>query len=162
MTEAHVVDVAGLDEGDHVRVETPIELAMNMDLATLDRSADVTVDIVATAAGFVVEGEVEAGLKLQCHRCLAPVDEILEVVIDDLATLDPDDGQPTVVDDRIDLLPIVRDAVGLAIPLRPLCRDDCRGLCPVCGNDLNSEPCGGHDEAPENPFSVLEHLFDSN
>ena len=105
--------------------------------------------------------EAIAELALQCHRCLAPIEQTLVVDVDDLVTVDPDDGQPTVEADRIDLVPIVRDAVGLAMPLRPLCKADCKGLCPVCGSDLNSDPCGGHDEAPENPFTVLEHLFDS-
>lgn len=160
MTEAHIVDVAGLDDGERLHVEVPVQLDITMDLAALDGPTSVEVDITRSAAGFDVKGEATARMALQCHRCLTAIDDTLVVPIDDLVTRDPDDGQPDVVDDRIDLVPIARDAVGLAIPLRPLCRDDCRGLCPVCGNDLNSDPCGGHDEAPANPFAVLEHLFD--
>ena len=161
MIEAHIVDVAGMDDGDSIHVEVPITLSMSMDLAALRQPADVAVDIDATPAGYEVKGQASAELALQCHRCLTPIEDTLVVEVDDLVTADPEDGQPTVEDDRIDLLPIARDAVGLAMPLRPLCREDCKGLCPVCGSDLNSDPCGGHDEAPENPFAVLEHLFDS-
>lgn len=160
MVEAHLVDVAGMDDGDRIHVEVPIALAIHMDLATLIDPARLEVDITATPAGFEVAGRATADMSLQCHRCLTPIAETLDVPVDDLVTADAEDGQPTVENDRIDLLPIARDAVGLAIPLRPLCKEDCKGLCPVCGNDLNSEPCGGHDEAPENPFAVLEHLFD--
>jgi uncharacterized protein len=41
----------------------------------------------------------------------------------------------------LDLLPMVRDAIHLAVPIAPRCRPDCRGLCPDCGADLNREPC---------------------
>lgn len=158
---ASVVDVSGLDHGDRLHVEVAIPLSLTMDLATLQGPTDLAVDIEATPAGFEVTGLATADLTLVCHRCVAPIEEKLEVEVDDLVTEDPDDGQPTVESDRIDLVPIALDAVGLAVPLRPVCRDDCKGLCPVCGSDLNSDPCGGHDEAPENPFTVLEHLFGS-
>jgi len=161
MVEASIVDVAGVDDGDSVHVEVSIPLSITMDLGSLQEPTEVSVDIEGTAAGYEVVGQAIAELSLQCHRCLTPIAETLVVDVDDLVTADPDDGQPTVVGDRIDLVPIVRDAVGLSMPLRPLCKADCQGLCPVCGSDLNSDPCGGHDEAPENPFTVLEHLFDS-
>ncbi len=161
MAEAHIVDVAAMDDGDRIHVETPVALTIEMDLATLIGPTRLDLFIEASPAGFAITGEAAADLALQCHRCLTSIEETLMVPVDDLVTVDPADGQPTVEDDRIDLLPIARDAVGLEIPLRPVCSADCRGLCPVCGTDLNSEPCGGHDEAPENPFAVLEHLFDS-
>lgn len=160
MTEAHIIDVAGLDDGDSIRVEVPVTLSIRMDLATLADPAVAEVEVTASAAGYEVAGDITAEVSFQCHRCLAPIEDTMVAAVNDLVTGDPDDGQPTVTNNRIDLLPIARDAVGLAIPLRPLCKEDCQGLCPVCGNDLNSDPCGGHDEAPENPFTVLEHLFD--
>lgn len=160
MASAHVIDVSGLAPGGHLHVETPLDVQMEMDLGTTAGPAMLDVDLSRTAAGVEVSGSAEVPVALRCHRCLTDIDEKLELEIDDLVTDDPDDGQPTIVDDRLDLLPIVRDALGLAMPLRPLCKADCQGLCPVCGTDLNSDPCGGHDEAPENPFSVLEHLLD--
>ena len=160
MGQPHLVDVAGLDDGDSVHLTVAVPVELDMDLGKLAGAVDVDAHLVRTGAGFEVTGEAAAQLDLQCHRCLTPISDELTVVLDDLVTDDPEDGQPTVEGDRIDLLPIVRDAVGLAMPLRPICRVDCQGLCPVCGNDLNSDPCGGHDEAPQNPFSVLEHLLD--
>lgn len=160
MTEPHLVDVAGMDDGDHLHVNDTMALPMSMDLASASGPVDVDVDFHRTAAGFELKGEASVDLTMQCHRCLTPIETRLAVAIDDLVTSDPDDGQPTVEHDRIDLVPIARDAVGLAIPLRPVCTPDCQGLCPVCGSDLNSDPCGGHDEVTQNPFAVLEHLLD--
>ncbi len=160
MSDGHHVDVAGLDHGDHLHVAVSIPIDLNMDLAAVSGAVPVDANITSTPAGFTVLGIVVAQLAMRCHRCLQPVDDEVPIELDDLVTDDPDDGEPTVVDDRINLEPLVRDAIGLAIPLRPLCREDCKGLCPVCGSDLNSDPCGGHDEVPQNPFSVLEHLLD--
>jgi uncharacterized protein len=53
-----------------------------------------------------------------------------------------DDDMYPIVDDRVDLGPLVRDAIVLELPMAPLCRDDCAGLCPVCGANRNEGDCG--------------------
>ena len=68
-------------------------------------------------------------------------------------------GSTNVVYDTVDLTGPIRDEVALAIPVRPVCRPDCRGLCPTCGTDLNSDPDHGHDEGTDSPFAVLEGMF---
>ena len=55
--------------------------------------------------------------------------------------LDPDEDTYPIEGDHLDLQPLVRDALLLELPLAPLCREDCRGLCPECGADLNAAPC---------------------
>ncbi len=70
-------------------------------------------------------------------------------------------GITAVVKDVADV-PDLRDfdAVLLALPLRPLCRPDCLGLCGVCGADLNTGSCPGHGEAAASPFTVLRDLLE--
>ena len=86
----------------------------------------------------------------KCRRCLAPASGPLEVPVRELYTEDGD-GEETypLVGDEMDLEPLVRDAVLLELPLAPLCRPDCLGLCPFCGVNRNEEACSC--EAPTDP-----------
>lgn len=91
----------------------------------------------------------------QCRRCLAVVHLPLEVAFDLMFSGDLDvEDDPAVHPlppraTHIDLLPAVREEVALAVPEYPLCREDCAGLCPRCGADLNAGRCGctGPDNA---------------
>ena len=60
--------------------------------------------------------------------------------------------------DQLDLQPLARDAVLLNLPQVPLCREDCAGLCPVCGADRNDEPCGCEVEAGDPRWATLDAL----
>ena len=51
--------------------------------------------------------------------------------------------------------------LALSMPKAPVCREDCKGLCPICGTDLNEDPCDGHGEESDSPFAVLKDLFES-
>ena len=84
----------------------------------------------------------------QCRRCLVPVPVPVVAPIDALFSQDPDaledpSSYPLEPDAiAIDLRPAVREELLLAVPRWVVCRDDCRGLCPRCGKDLNAGPCG--------------------
>jgi len=84
----------------------------------------------------------------ECRRCLAPVAVAVAADIDALFTQDPDaledpDSYPLARDaTQIDLRPALREELLLAVPQWVVCREDCRGLCPRCGKDLNAGPCG--------------------
>jgi len=110
--------------------------------------ADVVLESVL--GGVSVSGTVVAPWVGECRRCLAPASGELRVAVRELYTEggDGDDTYP-LVDDQVDLEPLVHDAVLLELPPAPLCRPDCRGLCPVCGADRNEEPCAC--EAPRDP-----------
>jgi uncharacterized protein len=73
----------------------------------------------------------------------------------------PEDDAVYMIDGHheIDLAEAVREHVLLNLPLRPLCRPDCAGLCPVCGKNLNQGPCGGHDEQADERLAVLATLL---
>ena len=62
---------------------------------------------------------------------------------------------------RLDLTPMVREEVLLAIPDSPLCRPDCAGLCPTCGADLNAGPCGCEQPGGDDRWAVLDQLLQS-
>ncbi len=64
-----------------------------------------------------------------------------------------------VEDGMIDVGPLVREVLALALPMKPLCRPDCRGLCPVCGHPLNEGPCGCKQDEPDPRLAVLGSLL---
>lgn len=112
--------------------------------------------------GVMARFRATANARLVCTRCLTEWDA--EIGTDAIQIFEPEpdeDGYALEVDDTIDLAGPVRDEITLAVPLRPLCRADCAGLCPTCGTDLNRDPCGGHEEPASSPFAALQGLFDS-
>jgi uncharacterized protein len=96
-------------------------------------------------------------------RCLAPAVLETEVdarEVDQQGTEDEELRSPYVVDERLDARRWARDAAVLAIPTRILCRPDCKGLCPVCGESLNdADPADHeHDTAPDPRWAKLDEL----
>jgi len=103
-------------------------------------SADVVLESVL--GGVSVLGTVSAPWSGECRRCLAPASGEVRTAVRELYT-EGGDGEETypLHGDDVDLEPLVRDAVLLELPQAPLCRPDCRGLCPVCGVNRNDETC---------------------
>ena len=97
---------------------------------------------------FYWRGSLTTRIASQCRRCLAPVTVPVVADINALFSRDPDaledpSSYPLAPDAvQIDLRPAVREELLLAVPQWVVCRDDCRGLCPRCGKDLNTGPCG--------------------
>ena len=97
---------------------------------------------------FYWRGSLTTRIAAQCRRCLAPVAVPVVADINALFSRDPDaledpSSYPLAPDAvQIDLRPAVREELLLAVPQWVVCRDDCRGLCPRCGKDLNAGPCG--------------------
>ena len=97
----------------------------------------------AVSEGVLVTGSAVAPLTGECARCLDPLTTTMEVSFQELYRYLPDpgedeeDGEERFLDgDFLDLEPAFRDAVVLALPLSPLCREDCAGLCVECGAKL--------------------------
>jgi uncharacterized protein len=97
---------------------------------------------------FYWRGSLTTRIAGQCRRCLAPVSVPVTADINALfsrdadALEDPNSYPLTAEATEIDLRPAVREELLLAVPRWVVCRDDCRGLCPRCGKDLNAGPCG--------------------
>ena len=115
-----------------------------------------------TPQGLLLQGAFGAQTELECVRCLEPFTQPLEWSITDLYAFDqrsitesnllvPEDG-------HIDLEPLLREYALLEFPISPVCRPDCKGLCPVCGENLNRVDCG-HRSEPDSPFVALKDLL---
>jgi uncharacterized metal-binding protein YceD (DUF177 family) len=120
--------------------------------------------------GVLVSGEVDVPLVGSCARCLEPVEDTLELDLQELfaysgstteATSDEDEVR-LVENDTIDLEPLVRDAVVLSLPLAPVCSDDCRGLCVDCGQRLADLPPDHAHEIVDPRWAGLAGRFASS
>lgn len=120
------------------------------------------VRISRTPQGLLVEGAFEGEIQLECVRCLSGYPQHLHWEFTELYAFTRDNitdsGLLVPEDAHIDLQPLVRDFGLLEIPIKPLCRADCKGLCPECGQNLNLRDCG-HRAAFDSPFSALKDLF---
>jgi uncharacterized protein len=108
----------------------------------------------------LVSGTARAPLTGECVRCLDPLDDLLEVEFAELFVAPGNDGDEDTLwiqDDLVDLEPVVRDAVVLALPLQPVCEDDCPGLCAQCGARLADDPAHQHTDVDPR-WAALEAL----
>lgn len=130
-----------------------------------DSSVKGTMEVEGWARGTVdgvsAQFTVTAPIHLTCVRCLREWDERLEAAGSQHFTRTPDEDGYSIEEGRIDVVGPATDELALAIPVAPLCRPGCKGLCPICGTDLNDDPCDGHGDDSDSPFAVLRDLFDS-
>jgi uncharacterized protein len=158
---ALVFDTRGLGrQPGAAREETrtiPAPDQLRVELAGVPAGAEVDVDVRLEAVheGVLVTGTASAPVVGECARCLEPVTSEVEANFQELYRYEPspeeDDDEEDILlldGDLLDLEPVLRDAVVLALPLSPLCSDDCAGLCPECGVRLaDAEPGHQHDDA---------------
>jgi uncharacterized protein len=108
--------------------------------------AEVDVTLRPFEGGIEVEGTVTAPWTGICRRCAEPVTGELRIHVRERFAEAPLSGPSDeeiypITDDDIDLGPMVRDAIVLELPMAPLCREDCAGLCPQCGANRNEGGC---------------------
>jgi uncharacterized protein len=133
----------------HVPEGSPVELDLRLE---------------AVMEGVLVTGTGHASLAGECARCLEPLTDEISVdlqelyVYEDHALPGEDDEVSTLQDDLVDLEPLLRDAVVLALPFQPLCMDDCPGLCPECGARLAEDPDHAHEAAVDPRWAALAEL----
>lgn len=109
--------------------------------------------------GVVVRGSLSFAWNGRCRRCLQPVAGTLHPAVHEIFVRDPVEGETRpLAGDQLDLEPVVRDGVLLELPLAPLCRPDCAGLCPECGADGNIAPCACSDRETDPRWAGLERL----
>jgi uncharacterized protein len=145
--------------------DRPFSATVPVELSFEDVRVDGPMEVSGRVIGLIdaVEAEftVSATAHLTCTRCLTEWDSLVEVEAQQFFRRPPGEEGYAITGDEIDLFEPARDELSLALPSTPVCREDCRGLCPICGTDLNSDPCGGHGDDSDSPFATLRDLFDS-
>ena len=136
---------------------------------------DITgsVRFTRTLAGVYVECTLHGVVTCQCMRCLQPARIAIDVdFVEEYAnSIDVNSGAPLPPPDEddvfrvdeqhmLDLSMAIREYALLALPIKPLCKESCLGLCPGCGVDLNVNACQCHEEPIDERFSALKALFD--
>jgi DUF177 domain-containing protein len=110
-------------------------------------SADVRLDVSRTTTGYALRLRLSIELTGPCVRCLTEASLPVEIdarEVDQPGTADEELRSPYVSDGELDLERWANDAIVLALPSQPLCREDCAGLCPVCGESLNDADPEAH------------------
>jgi uncharacterized protein len=119
----------------------------------------VDLRLEALNEGVVVKGTAYAPWLGECRRCLGPVRASLHVPILEIFEAEPTDGETRLLEgDHVDVEPVVREAVLLELPLAPVCRTDCAGLCAECGTDRNQADCGCAEEVGDDRWAGLDQL----
>jgi len=133
--------------------------------------ADAFLKLTRTSEGVLAEGEVTSTLSLVCSRCSEPfacpireafsvyyqrpagggAEEEVELAAEDLDTDFIQEG-------RLDVTALLEQNLLLSLPVQPLCREGCQGLCPRCGANRNEGPCACPGPPPDPRFKILEHL----
>jgi len=130
---------------------------------------DVVGELSKSAAKTDVKGSINAPVEVDCTRCLTPISRELDIVFDvdfvdkelfpdnkethlESADLDTD----VIEGNELDLSQVVREQILLNIPEQVLCRDDCRGICPTCGKDLNEGDCNCGEKEIDPRWAALK------
>lgn len=152
------------------------EITMGADIYQFPDPVSYNLFVTNTGGAFLVTGTVNADTSTACARCLDPVALSIEAEVEAYYLI-PDKEVEFTEDEeveydqlvgrnKIDLTELCTSALALAFPYIPLCSDDCEGLCPECGANLNHETCdcsqSKDDIDPMSPFAALkDYKFDS-
>ncbi|MGH3531061.1 MAG: YceD family protein [Mycobacterium sp.] len=151
----------------HDTVTSPLRIGL--DLIAIEPGAPVDLDlqVESVSEGVLVTGTVAAPTSGECARCLATFSGHVEVALTELFAY-PDSATDAtteegevgrVVDDIVDLEQPIIDAVGLELPLSPVCRADCPGLCPECGVPLATAEPGHHHDRIDPRWAKLTRIL---
>jgi DUF177 domain-containing protein len=167
-------------------VPAPADLRLELISVPEGAAAELDLRFEAVAEGVLVTGSVTAPLAGECARCLTPVTSSVTASFTELYLYPPtrphgtgqtrdgrhsqdrydeheeqDDDERYLDGDLLDLEPAFRDAVVLALPMAPLCRDDCPGLCVECGVPLaDAGPGHQHEDQPDPRWDGLRQFDD--
>ncbi len=157
--------------GHFTRTFDPADVAQEGDAYRIVAPVVLDFDIHKDKEKFRLEGTVKTELELSCSRCLEPFRMPVDAPFDlrflpasEMATeeereLHDEDVETSYYrDDQIDLNELMREQFYLALPMKPLCREDCKGLCPQCGTNLNTGTCDCSTEWVDPRLAALRNL----
>ena len=150
-------------EGRRLELEVPVD---SFDFggqryAVPGEQVDARLDVSHTTTGYSMRLRFETALEGPCMRCLEPAGHAVSV---DAREVDQPGGgeelrSPYLDEDELDLKAWARDALALALPTQIVCREDCLGLCAVCGENLNQAgPDHAHEREPDPRWAALREL----
>lgn len=161
------IDLASLSlsHGEGKRLDLPVRLEPlelgGQVYAANPESPRIRLEISRPSGGYAFHLRFPLHLEGPCMRCLDPAATDLEVEAREVDQHDTEDEElrsPYVIEDELDIGRWAHDAAALAVPTRFLCRPDCAGLCPVCGESLNDSGPHEHDSAPDPRWAKLRDL----
>jgi uncharacterized protein len=155
-----------------VERSVPAPDSLGLELIAVPQGAQLDLDLrmESVSEGVLVSGTVTAPVEGECGRCLRTVDDTVAVPIQELYAYEHSTTDETADEDEvgrlrgdlIDLEPALRDAVVLALPTNPLCREECPGLCPECGVPLDELPAEHTHEVLDTRWAALSKLSNNN
>lgn len=120
--------------------------------------------VTRTSEGIYLDGDFHSQMMVDCVRCLAETAADLEMSLSELFYYPPEtapEGEYSIGENGfIDLAPLVREAAFLAMPMRPMCRENCLGLCAQCGQNLNEKQCNCEIDDIDPRLAALRQLLD--
>ncbi|OGN92494.1 MAG: hypothetical protein A2Z71_10315 [Chloroflexi bacterium RBG_13_50_21] len=119
--------------------------------------------VTRTPQGILLQVDCKALINLECVRCLTDFLQTLNINFTELYAFSQryvtDSGLLMPETGIIDIAPVLREYILLEIPISPLCRPDCNGLCPICGNNLNESTCNHEDDSGDPRLASLKSLL---
>ena len=123
-----------------------------------------------TGSLLLLRGELRATLKFACVRCLGAFERPITMTIEeefstgetepDVATMDRDEPDASAMSDFVlDVSEFVRQQIFVNVPIASICRENCRGICPRCGQNLNEKDCDCAVEPADSPWAKLGDLI---
>jgi uncharacterized protein len=148
-----------------LRRPAPAPEGLGLELIRVPAGSDIDLDLrlESVMEGVLVSGTATVDLVGECGRCLEPVRDTLTVDLQELyayAESDAEEDEAARMEgDLLDLEPVLRDQVVLALPITPLCTQDCEGLCPQCGERWADLPEGHGHETADPRWAGLQDLL---
>lgn len=166
-----ILNLRNLDEFP-ARVELRVpanELNIVYDGVTVTGQADICLDIIRSERIYYCQGSVDCDGRLTCSRCLVEYPVHFRGEIDfsiqeaDEGSVNPDEVPENEMivapgAQEIDISQPVGEALLLEVPLKPLCSETCRGICPICGGNKNDKPCDCKEETEDSRWDGLRDL----
>jgi uncharacterized protein len=143
---------------------------LGTDVIRVPEGSDLELDLrlEAVMEGILVSGSIRGRAEGECVRCLDPVEDEIEADVQELFVYpgrtpegEDEDELRELVDEMIDLEPVLYDTLVPALPFQPVCRDDCPGLCSECGARLADAPGHTHESADPR-WDALQELLTQN
>jgi uncharacterized protein len=163
-------DIGAIPEGSsHLNLKADAsDLEVALDEGRIFGQVQLDVDVTRTGDDILLKGRAKVGAVLECGRCLDEYEMLLEAPIEIWCIVGgKEEGAEQDRDNVLllaggaryaDLTDYVRSELLVLVPLKPLCRGGCKGLCPICGVNLNSDRCSCHRDVHDSRWDALKKI----